>query len=114
MAWDSANITSDYAYGTFTGFELRPSHAAGSSIITYSAVAPSIAATIVPDALSQYLEGITQGALARILSIKGKDYSDVAGAGLALQQWTDCIADAKSDAEKGFARAKTRTSQVWF
>ena len=113
-ARDSRNWLSNYAYGTFTGFELRPAQVAGLRVVTYCAVAPSITADTVPDALSQYVEAIATGTLYRLYKSKDKDYSDPSGAMLALGEWNEAIADAKADALTGFARATTRTSKVWF
>jgi hypothetical protein len=113
-ARDRQGHLSNYAYGTFTGFELRPAQAAGLSVVTYCAVAPSITADTVPDALSQYAEVIATGTLYRLMKAKAKDYSDPNGALLALSEWNEAIADAKADALTGLARATTRTSKVWF
>jgi hypothetical protein len=113
-ARDRQGHLSNYAYGTFTGFELRPAQAAGLSVVTYCAVAPSITAETVPDALSKYAEVIATGTLYRLMKAKDKDYSDSSGALLALSEWNDAIADAKADALTGLARATTRTSKVWF
>lgn len=113
-ARDSRGFICNYAYGTFTGFELRPAQAAGQSVVTYCAMAPSISADTIPDALSNYVEAIATGTLARLWKAKDKDYSDSNGALLALSEWNDAIADAKNDALTGFARVKTRTSKVWF
>lgn len=113
-ARDSQGYLSNYAYGTFTGFELRPAQAAGLSVVTYCTMAPSITAEVVPDALSQYVEAIATGTLYRLYKAKDKDYSDPNGAILALGEWNEAIADAKTDALTGFARAKTRTSKVWW
>ena len=113
-ARDRQGYLSNYAYGTFTGFELRPAQAAGLSVVTYCAVAPSITADTVPDALSQYAEVIATGTLYRLMKAKAKDYSDPNGALLALSEWNEAIADAKADALTGLARATTRTSKVWF
>lgn len=113
-ARDSQGHHGNYAYGTFTGFELRPAQAAGLPVVTYCAMAPSITADTVPDALSQYAEAIATGALSRLYKAKDKDYSDQNGAILALGEWNSAIADAKADALTGFARAKTRTSKVWW
>ena len=111
---DAKGYAGSYAYGTFTGFELRPAQAAAQSIVTYSAVAPSIAATAVPDSMGRYIEAIANGALSRILAAKDKEYSDVAGAVNARTKWDDAIADAKGDALRGNARTVTRTSMVRF
>ena len=111
---DANGYTGNYAYGGFAGFELRPAQAAALSIVTYATVAPSLTATTVPDALGRYIEAIADGALSRILTAKDKEYSDIAGAVNAQSKWDDAIADAKSDALTGTARAKTRTHKVWF
>ena len=113
-ARDAQGQLGNYAYGTFTGFELRPAQAAGLPVVTYCAVAPSITADTVPDALAQYAEAIATGTLSRIYKAKDKDYSDPNGAMLALSEWNEAIADAKADALTGFARATTRTSKVWW
>jgi hypothetical protein len=113
-ARDLQGSLSNYAYGTFTGFELRPAQASGLSVVTYCAVAPSITTDTVPDALSQYVEVIATGTLARLWKAKDKDYSDQNGAILAMSEWNEAVADAKAAALAGFARATTRTSKVWF
>jgi len=111
---DNAGNASPYAYGTLSGFELRPAQQAGLSVVTYAAVMPTISATAVPDAMGQYMEAIGHGALSRILLSKGKDYHDPDGAGVAKMLWDGAIADAKADALTGFARSTIRTSKVWF
>lgn len=113
-ARDAAGYVRTYAYGTLGGFEFHPAQAAGLSIVTYCAVAPSIAGNTVTDAMGRYAEQIANGALARILSAKDKAYSDTAGAARAQVLWNDAIADAKSDAYNGFARVTRRTSMVRF
>jgi hypothetical protein len=103
-----------YAYGTLTGFELRPAQAAALSIVSYSVVAPSNTATTVPDAMGQYLEDIADGALYRLLKAKDKTYSDMPGAVNAKTRWDEAIAKAMDNALKGGARVATRTSQSRF
>lgn len=111
---DAQGYTGNYAYGGFTGFELRPAQSAGIPIVTYATVAPTLSATTIPDGMAKYVGDIANGALARILASHGREYSDGAGAERAQTLWNDAIASAKSDALTGFARAKTRTSQAWF
>lgn len=113
-AFDSAGYAGPYAYGSFIGFELHPAQTADLPIVTYSAVAPSITATTIPDAMGQYIEDIANGALARILSVKDKEYSDPNGAALAMGLWMQAIDSAKTDAMEGFARVTTRTGKAWF
>lgn len=111
---DEAGYSNNYAYGTFSGFELRPVPVAGLSIITYSAVVPSGDTKNLPDSFERYAEAIAHGALSRILMAKGKDYSDPAGAIENKMAWDEDIADAKTDADQGFARTTQRTGKVWF
>jgi hypothetical protein len=111
---DSSGSLGPYAYGTFAGFEVHPAPTVGQSIVTYSAVSPTITATTIPDSFTNYVEDIANGALARILSAKDKAYSDTAGAAKAQTAWESAIDDAKTDALTGFSRAKVRTSKVWF
>lgn len=103
-----------YAYGTMSGFELRPAQAAGLSVITHAAVAPSLAATTVPNAFERYVEGVAWGALYRLHSSKDQAYTDVERAKQAKIEWLGCIAEAKSDAQTGGTRANPRTQAHWF
>lgn len=112
---DDRGDTSDYAYGTFTGFELRPARAAGKSIVTYSAVAPSLTSTTIPDAFERYAEEIGHGALARILAIDDEKFSNPAKAEFYKTQFeTEDIPAAAAEALKGFARSYPRTKPSWF
>ena len=104
----------DYAYGDLTTFELHPARDAGLSIVTYSAVAPSIAATSIPDSMARYAEEIGFGALSRILLSKDKQYGDQSLAGVMAANWTMAVDKAKSDSMTGFARTPTRTTPVLF
>jgi hypothetical protein len=111
---DTAGSVGPYAYGGMLGFELHPAQSAGLSVITYSVVAPSITATTIPDSMCRYVEEIANGALARILAQKDKEYSDPNGAALAMGLWMQAVDGAKTDAMEGFARVTTRTGKVWF
>ena len=111
---DTAGNVGPYAYGGILGFELRPAQEAGLAVVTYSAVAPSITATTIPDSMGRYIEEIANGALSRILAKKDKEYSDPNGAALAMGLWTQAIDSAKTDAMEGFSRVTTRTGKVWF
>lgn len=111
---DTAGQVGPYAYGGFIGFELHPAQEADLAIVTYSVVAPSIAATTIPDSMGRYAEEIANGALSRILAEKDKSYSDPNGAVLAMGLWAQAIDDAKTDAMEGFARVTTRTGKAWF
>jgi hypothetical protein len=111
---DTVGLTANYAYGTFTGFELRPAQLAALPIVTYSAVAPSLTATTVPDALGRYAELIGQGTLARILGAKDKSYTDKGGADDAMGAWMDGVGSAKGDALRGFSRVAIRTRPARF
>lgn len=113
-AMDALGETRPYAYGAFSGFELRPAQEAGLQIITYSVVAPTFTATTIPDSMSRYMEAIANGALSRILMTNSKEYGDMPGAAVAKALWDDAIADAKNDALTGFSRSAVRTSKVWF
>lgn len=110
---DSAGYTQDYAYGTLQGFELRPARDAGLRIVTYSVVTPTLSGTTVPDAFSQYAEDIANGALSRLLAMKDKEYTDIAGAASSKTAWESAIADAKNDALTGSARTTVRSTKVW-
>lgn len=109
-----ANAVSNYAYGTSNGFELQPAQTVGLAIVTYAALVPGLNSNSLPDSFNRYAEAIAHGALARILTTKGRDYYDPAGAIENRQAWEDDIGNAISDADSGFARSTQRTAKVWF
>lgn len=111
---DASGASDCYAYGGFSKFELRPLQVAGLDIITYSAVAPSITATTVPDKFGRYAELIGIGALWRVQTTAGRDYSNPAAAQFNKDRWDDCVNGAKTDAFIGFSRTAPRTSASWF
>lgn len=111
--YDADGVTANYAYGSFSGFELRPAQVASLPIITYAAVGPTLAALTVPDSFGRYAELIAQGALVRILNDKDKMWTDKGGAERAMAAWNDGVADAKNDALLGFSRVAVRTRPQW-
>jgi hypothetical protein len=113
-AMDAANATNIYAYGGFSAFELRPAQPEGRSIITYSAVAPSIIATEVPDSFSRYAEKIGRGALWRLQATHGLNYSDKSAALFTRELWEDDIGSVQNDAFIGLSRTAPRTAPNWF
>lgn len=103
-----------YAYGGLKQFELRPAQAAGLEIITYCVVAPAIDADEVPDEFAKYAEQVGWGALSRLLRMSNKPFTDKAGAKDALDDWTDALGDAATDASTGAAQVTRRTTSAWF
>lgn len=103
-----------YVFGTLIGFELHPAQAEDMEILTYSVVAPTRAATTIPDAFERFAEGIAQGALARLLADKDKAWSDPNGAVVAASRWSQALATAQGKAFDGHAQVVHRTRAHWF
>lgn len=112
-ALDDAGSVCVYAYGTLSGFQLRPAQAADLDVVTYSAVAPSLTATTIPDSFGRYVEGIAFGALKRLREMPDMEFSSAAGLAGASERWEDCIAEATADALHGFARTSPRVAASW-
>lgn len=108
---DNSVFTDAYAYGGFSGFELRPAQTG--DIVTYSVVAPSLAATTVPDEFARYAEDIGRGALWRVQATAGKEYSNKAEAVINKSLWEESIDSAKTDAFIGFSRTAPRVRASW-
>jgi hypothetical protein len=110
---DAGDTQWTYAYAGLRSFELRPAQVADLPIITYCAVAPSIAAETIPDDFMRYAEQLARGALSRLLMNAGRDYGDPRLAFDYRRQWEDDIGDARSDAFRGFARTNPRVVASW-
>jgi hypothetical protein len=113
-ARDRSGWVSTYAYGGFKQFELRPAQVEDLEIITYCVVAPTIDAQDVPDELARYAEEIGGGALARILKISDKPYTDKRGAQDARDDFDAAIGQAITDASTGRAKVARRTTPRYF
>lgn len=111
---DAASAIDVYAYGTLNGFVLKPAQVADLPIVTYGAVAPSLAATSVPDALGKYVEGIAHGAVRRLQMMPNMEFTDPMAADKLYRPWEECIGDATVDAIQGHARAEVRVQASWF
>lgn len=104
-----------FAFGGMASFTISPAVAAGLPIVTRCAVAPTIAATTVPDKLQRFAEQIGRGAIARIASTPGRDFSNMTIAQAAGARWEADIAMARAEAFKGFARSgPSRVAAAWF
>jgi hypothetical protein len=111
---DDTQSTLAYAYGTLSGFELRPAQAEGQTILTYSVVAPSLTATTVPDEFGRYVEAVSHGALQRLFSSPELACFNDRAAAAMLAQWERDIGTAKSGAFTGHARTTPRVAPHLF
>lgn len=82
----------------------------GTAIELWVALKPSQTAEGIPDFLyDQYADPLAQGALSRLLAMKGKAWSDPAGAATARGIYERYVGDVQALASRGFSRAKART-----
>lgn len=108
---DLAQSMRDYAYSRLTGFEIRQVPAVnGSDIVTYSAVAPALTATTVPDVFARFFEAIGRGAAYRMLSTPNRAYTDAPAARDLELRWREDIRDARSLAANMGSRTSKRVS----
>ena len=102
-------------FGGMSGFEVRPAPAAGSSIITFAAVAPTLAATTIPDGFAQFAEEVGRGARASIMLVPDEKFTNLTlGAGLQQAFEEVDIPKVRSKAFRGFARSNPRTRSRYF
>lgn len=103
-----------YLVGGFGNFQLHPAPAAGRTIRTYCAVAPTLDADTVPDAFGRYAEAVGFGAAARLLQEPNQAYtSEAVGQGYEIRFNTE-VDKARYAAEKAHSRAQPRTTAIWF
>lgn len=106
--------TAAFLQGRMDAFELHPAQAADLPIVTFAAVCPTRAVTLLPDNFERYTAQIARGACARIMLIAGQPFSaPVRGKDLE-QQFENDIGNARMDALRGFARSAPRTVASWF
>lgn len=115
QALDESAASEAYVYGLVSGFELRPTQAAGAIVQTYAAVHPSQASTTVPDwMIEKYAEQIATGALYRLHGHVGRDYAQPAMVAGELTLWNSAIDDIRIEAFKAHARSFPRARASWF
>lgn len=103
-----------FAFGQSSRFTVNPTFTDDLPIVTRCAVCPTLDAEIVPDDLARFAEQIATGALSKLLATPDRDYTDAGGAALRRGMWDMHIATARSESQRGFARAYGRTRIRWF
>lgn len=92
-----------------------PAQAIGKTITATVSLKPSITATTFPDALfAHYAQDIAAGALASILAIAKKDWTDVSTAGIKQAEFNAKKASTARKVERGFSNSTRRSATRWF
>ena len=82
------------------------------AIICYASIAPSLSACTMPREVSnRYGEAIVNGALAKLLLLRGQPWYDPQQSVLRSQQYERAIAEARASAIKGGVTGKHKGSQ---
>lgn len=89
--------------------ELASSYAAGGVLKVQAVLTPALGAASLPDAqLAQHGAAIVEGAKARLMAIKGEEFTDLQLAALAMDLFEQAIGTAQYQAYKGFGREVPR------
>lgn len=92
-----------------------PTPAATETLTLSVAVTAGDSATAIPDAFAdRYREGITAGAIARLMLSPKKPYSDDAHGQIQSARFEQTVGQALEDRAKGFGRTRVRRSIHWF
>lgn len=94
---------------------LTPAQPVGSSIVIRVALKPTQAAASLPDEVfEQYGHQIAKGALATLLAIKDKPWTDTSLARLQFIEFNNAKAVTAREVERGFAKSGRRSATRWF
>lgn len=95
-------------------FIVNPAPAAGGTVELQLAVKPSQQAGAIPEShFEQYAEHIAQGALARILKMSGKKWTDLRGAADAQDAFDHEIGRVSALVARGFGRSDFSVQPQW-
>lgn len=98
-----------------TSLTVWPAQPTGTSIVATAVVKPSQTAAGVPDALFEdYAQDIADGALATLLAMPGKSWTDLATAGIKGSQVSSRKATVARIVERGQARSRRHSALRWF
>lgn len=110
-SWRAAVWTSDRVT-----FDVEPVPGATSQRYDLTvALKPTQAALTIPLAqFEHHAESIASGALARLLRIKGKDWTDLTEAQVCFREFERRVATMSAQVSRGFARSRSRSNSVQF
>lgn len=92
-----------------------PKRPAGETIVPTVALKPSMAALTMPDDLfEQFGMDIAKGALASLLAIKDKPWTDTSLARLMYVEFNNAKAVTSRQVERGFATSQRRSAIRWY
>jgi len=92
-----------------------PAQATGKTITATVSLKPSMTAATFPDALfAHYAQDIAAGALASILAMPKKDWTDVATAGIKQAEFNAKKASTARKVERGFSSSTRRCTTRWY
>lgn len=96
-------------------YRVYPTPAGAGTVAIRAAIKPGVLSTGIPDEyFSQHYEAIAWGAIARILAVSGKPWTDLNAAGNYASQFITKAAEAQSKALKSYGKARTRSRASYF
>lgn len=96
-------------------YRAYPTPSGTGTIAITAAVKPGALSTGIPDEyFSQHYEAISWGAIARLLAVPKKPWTDIATASVYANQFTNASAETQSKTLKSYGRARMRTKADYF
>jgi hypothetical protein len=94
---------------------VHPVQAVDASIVATVALKPTLTAATLPDAVfDQFGQLIAKGALATLLVMKDKPWTDTTAARIAYVEFINAKAVTARQVERGFAKSGRRSATRWF
>lgn len=101
--------------GDLRGLVVWPAQPDDAAIVVNVALKPSITAATFPDALfAHHVQDIANGALATILAMPKKDWTDMPAAVIRAGQFSSRKNTLARIVERGFAKSTRRSTTRWF
>ena len=92
-----------------------PVQPTGSTVVVTASLKPRLAATTFPDALfDQHGQDIADGAIATLLAIPSKDWTDTKTAAMKAGMFMSAKTMTARKVERGFAKGMRRSTTRWF
>lgn len=98
-----------------TQYSVYPTPSADGTVAIRAAIKPGALSTGIPDEyFSQHVEAIAWGAMARMLAVSGKPWTDLNAASNYASQFITKASEAQSKALKSYGKARTRARANYF
>lgn len=98
-----------------TQYRVYPTPAGVGTVAIRAAIKPGAAALGIPDEyFSQHVEAIAWGAMARMMAVSGKPWTDLSAASNYASQFVTKAAEVQSKVLKSYGKARTRSRASFF